>query len=57
MTTLDWIVLAILGPSTFLGTLRGPARETMSLEASSFEQMTSKLNPWLPPELAALIRY
>ena len=33
MTSLDWIVFAILGLSIFLGALRGLARESLSLAA------------------------
>ncbi len=63
MTSLDWVVLAILGLSTFLGVLRGtlafPKPQTWqhALTRAPLEHLASKIHPWLPSDLAALIRF
>jgi len=68
MTSLDWVVLAILVLSTFLGVLRGslallglafpkPQIWQHALTRAPLEHLASKIHPWLPSDLAALIRF
>jgi membrane protein required for colicin V production len=62
MTSLDWIVLAILGLSTFLGVLRGLARESLSLAAwvlafVGARQFASFVAPALPGLDSPSLRY
>jgi len=55
MTSLDWIVLAILGLSTFLGMLRGLAREALSLAAWVLAFVGAKqFAPFIAPSLPGL---
>ncbi len=55
MTSLDWIVFAILGLSTFLGALRGLARESLSLAAWVLAFAGAKLfAPFVAPMLPGL---
>jgi membrane protein required for colicin V production len=55
MTSLDWIVLAILGLSTFLGVMRGLARETLSLVSWVLAFVGAKhFAPLLAPSLPGL---
>jgi membrane protein required for colicin V production len=55
MTSLDWIVLAILGLSTFLGVLRGFAREVLSLVSWVLAFVGARLfAPLIAPSLPGL---
>lgn len=55
MTALDWIVLAILGLSTFLGVMRGLAREALSLVAWVLAFTGAKMfAPLVAPSLPGL---
>lgn len=55
MTVLDWIVLAILGLSTFLGIMRGLAREALSLVAWVLAFAGAKMfAPFIAPSLPGL---
>jgi membrane protein required for colicin V production len=55
MTSLDWVVLGIIGLSMFLGVLRGLSREGLSLSAWVLAFMGSKqFAPFLAPMLPGL---
>lgn len=55
MTSLDWIVLAILGLSTFLGVLRGFAREVLSLASWVLAFVGARMfAPFIAPSLPGL---
>ncbi len=55
MTSLDWIVLAILALSTTLGLMRGLAREVMSLAAWVLAFLGAKMfAPFIAPSLPGL---
>lgn len=55
MTSLDWIVLAILALSVFLGVMRGLAREALSLAAWVLAFVGAKVfAPFIAPALPGL---